>query len=175
MYGHAKKCHVVIIKLSTDFRTWRILAAAAFWNKKLSKPGPLTMLLLHNYVCRSLKLLLPQSVRLKEQMAVRGWQVRCPGKAVPLPSSKIPVTAGPQWVDSFPFWVWGITNCQADQLFPAVPSTLSHWAGRVTLQHCKGEHRSCWCRSPSVTRQTWILLLPFCSSKWTHCLLIYSY
>jgi len=73
-----------------------------FQCNRISKPGPLTMLLLHNYVCRSLKLFLSQAARLKEQMAERGWQVRCPGEAISLPSSKVPVTAGPQLTDSFP-------------------------------------------------------------------------
>lgn len=144
-----------------------------FWNNRISKPGPLTMLLLHNYICRSLKLLLSQAVRLKEQMAERGWQVRCPGKAISLPSSKVPMTAGPPWMDSFPSGAWGVANCQADQLFPA--HSVTEQAG-VTLPHCKGPwHGSCWCRSPPAARQTWILLLPFCSSKWTHCLLTYLY
>lgn len=116
MYGHAKKCHVVIIKYWL-FRTWRILAAAECWNKGLSKPGPLTVLLLHNSVCRSLKLLLPQSVGLKEQMAARGWQVRCPAKAAPLTSNKVPVTAGSRWMDSLPSRARGIATCS--QLFPA--------------------------------------------------------
>lgn len=90
-----------------------------------------------------------------------------------LPSSKVPMTAGPQWMDSFPSWVWGAANCQADQLFPA--HSVPEQAG-VTLQHCRGTwHGSCWCWSPPAARQTWILLLPFCSSKWTHCLLIYLY
>lgn len=93
------------------------------------------MLLLHNYVCRSLKFLHSQAVRLKQQMAERGWQVRCPGKAVSLPSRKVPMTAGPQWTDSFPSWEWGVANRQADQLFPA--HLVREQAG-VMLQPGKG-------------------------------------
>lgn len=57
-------------------------------------------------------------------------------------------------------------------------SGLSIWFQPTCHRAGKGHtalHRSCLAKSPSATWQTWILLLSLCSSKWTHCLLIYLY
>lgn len=141
-----------------------------FWCNRISKPGLLTIPLMHNYICRSLKPPFSQAVALKKQMAERGWQVRCLGKAVSLPSSKVSATAGPQWTDSSPpeykeSLISRLTSCS---LHPGSQGR-QRW-------HCRTiRHRACFWRPPSVTWKAWVLILPFCNSKWAHCLLIYLY
>lgn len=95
------------------------------------------MLLLHNYICRSLRLL-SQDVRMNGQMAQRRWQVRWAGKAISLPSSWDPMPAGPQWNDSFPSEVWGAANFWTEHLVPAHLSQ-SRQGSHCTAQELLGQ------------------------------------
>lgn len=90
------------------------------------------MPLVHNYIRRTSKLKPPrsQAVELMEQMAERGWQVRCLSKAISLTSSKVPVTAGPQWT------AWSVPVCKELLIARLTSCCLCPWSQGRQRSHC---------------------------------------